>query len=79
MGLPAKRFSDGVFFLRAESGPILRAYWELVDKFMSLHKFIPQPRLWGGATGNRKVIGVSLHKSDLVYQHFSVNRDIHNM
>ena len=49
-----------VFFWRAESGPILRAYWELVDHFLSLHAFIPQPRLWRGATGNRKVIGVSL-------------------
>ena len=58
MGPPAKRFSDGVFWW-AESGPILCAYWELVDQFLSLHAFIPQPRLWGGATGNRKVIGVS--------------------
>ena len=58
MGPPAKRFSDGVFW-QAESGPILRAYWELVDQFLSLHAFIPRPQLWRGATGNRKVIGVS--------------------
>ena len=58
MGPPAKRFSGG-FFLRAESSRILRAYWELVDQFLSLHVFIPRPRLWRGATGNRKVIGVS--------------------
>ena len=32
-----------VFFWRAESGPILRAYWELVDQFLSLHAFIPRP------------------------------------
>ena len=56
MGPPAKRFSDGDFW-RAESGPILRAYWELVNQFLSLHAFIPW--LWRGATGNRKVIGVS--------------------
>ena len=37
----------------------LRAYWELVDQFLSLHAFIPRPHLWRGATGNRKVIGVS--------------------
>ena len=43
-----------VFFWWAKSGRILRAYWELVD-----HAFIPRPRLWRGATGNRKVIGVS--------------------
>ena len=48
-----------VFFWRAESGPILRADWELVNQFLSLHAFIPRPRLWRGATGNRKVIGVS--------------------
>ena len=48
-----------VFFWRAKSGPILRAYWELVDQFLSLHAFIPRPRLWRGATGNRKAIGVS--------------------
>ena len=48
-----------VFFWRAESGPILRAYWELVDQCLSLHASIPRPRLWRGATGNRKVIGVS--------------------
>ena len=58
MGLPAKRFSGGVF-LAGESSRILRAYWELVDQFLSLHVFIPRPRLWRGATGNRKVIGVS--------------------
>ena len=58
MGPPAKRFLDGVF-LRAKSGPILRAYWELVDKFLSLHAFISHPRQWRGAKGNRKVIGVS--------------------
>ena len=60
MGPPVKRFSDGVFFWRAGSGPILRAYWELVDQFFSLQSFIPQLQLWRGATGNRKVIGVSL-------------------
>ena len=49
-----------VFFWLADSGPILRAYWELVDQFLSLHAFIPRPRLWRGATGNRNVIGVSL-------------------
>ena len=48
-----------VFFWQAESSRILRAYWELVDQFLSLHVFIPRPRLWRGATGNRKVIGVS--------------------
>ena len=48
-----------VFFWQAKSGPILRAYWELFDHFLSLHAFIPRPRLWRGATGNRKVIGVS--------------------
>ena len=32
-----------VFFWRAGSGPILRAYWELVDQFFSLHAFIPRP------------------------------------
>ena len=48
-----------VFFWRAESSRILRAYWELVDQFLSLHAFIPRPLLWRGATGNRKVIGVS--------------------
>ena len=35
-----------VFFWRAESSRILRAYWELVDQFLSLHVFIPRPRLW---------------------------------
>ena len=30
-----------VFFWRVDSGPILRAYWELVDHFLSLHVFIP--------------------------------------
>ena len=45
-----------VFFWRAESDPILRAYWELVDQFFSLHAFIPRPQLWRGVTGNRKVI-----------------------
>ena len=58
MGLPAKRFSDG-FFWQAKSGSILCAYLELVDQFLSLHAFIPRPWLWRGATGNRKVIGVS--------------------
>ena len=53
MGPPAKRFSDGVFVA------ILRAYRELVDQLLSLHAFIPRSRLWRGATGNRKVIGVS--------------------
>ena len=48
-----------VFFWRVESGPILRAYWELVDQFLSLHAFIPRPKLWRGATGNRRAIGVS--------------------
>ena len=48
-----------VFYWRAESSPILPAYWELVDQFLSLHAFIYRPRLWRGATGNRKVIGVS--------------------
>ena len=48
-----------VFFWRAESSWILRAYWELVDQFLSLHVFIPRPRLWRGATGKRKVKGVS--------------------
>ena len=48
-----------VFFWWAESGPILRAKWELVDQFLSLHAFIPRTRLLRGATGNRKVIGVS--------------------
>ena len=48
-----------VFFWRAESSRILRANWELVDQFLSLHVFIPRSRLWRGATGNRKVIGVS--------------------
>ena len=32
-----------VFFWQAERGPILRAYWELVDQFLSLHSFIPDP------------------------------------
>ena len=59
MGPPAKHFSDGVF-LAAESSRILHAYWELVDQFLSLHVFIPRPRLWRGATGNRKVIAVFL-------------------
>ena len=63
-----------VFFWRADSGPILRAYWELVNQFLSLHVFIPRPRLWRGARGNKNI-----NKSDLVYQHFSVNRDIPNM
>ena len=58
LGPPAKCFSDGVFW-RAESGPILHAYWELVNQFLSLHAFIPRPQLQQGATGNRKVIGVS--------------------
>ena len=49
-----------VFFWRAESGPIL---WEQVDQFLSLHAFIPQPQLWQGATGKRKVIGVSNTKA----------------
>ena len=57
MGPPAKRFWDGVFW-RAQSGPIVRAYWELVYQFLSLHAFIPRPRLWRGATGNRQVKGV---------------------
>ena len=57
MGPPANAFQM-VFFWRAESGPILRAYWNLVDQFLSLHAFIPRPRLSRGATGNRKVIGV---------------------
>ena len=48
-----------VFFWRAERSRILRAYWELVYQFLSLHVFIPRPRLWRDATGNRKVIGVS--------------------
>ena len=48
-----------VFFWQAESSRILHAYWELVDQFLSLHVYIPRPRLWRGATGNRKVIGVS--------------------
>ena len=48
-----------MFFWRAESSRILCANWELVDQFLSLHVFIPRPRLWRGATGNRKVIGVS--------------------
>ena len=78
MGPPAKRFWM-VFFWRAKSGPILRAYWELVDQFLSLHAFIPWPRLWRGATGNRKVIWVSPTQKRLVYQHFPVNWDIHNM
>ena len=43
-----------VFFWRAESGPILRAYWELVNQFLSLYAFIPRPRLWRGATVNRR-------------------------
>ena len=51
-----------VFFWQAESSRILRAYWELVDQFLSLH-----------------VCELVPHKSDLVYQYFSVNRDIHNM
>ena len=51
MGPPAKRFSGGVF-LAGQSSWILRAYWELVDQFFSLHVFIPRPRLWRGATGN---------------------------
>ena len=42
MGPPAKRFLDGVFW-RAESGPLLRAYWELVDQFLSLHNLFPDP------------------------------------
>ena len=58
MGPPAKAFRM-VFFWRAESGPILRAYWELVDQFLSLHAFIPRPQIWRGVTENRKVIGVS--------------------
>ena len=44
-----------VFFWRANNAPILRAYWELVDQFLSLHVFIPRP----GARRNRNVIGVS--------------------
>ena len=32
-----------VFFWQAESSWILRAYWELVDQFLSLHVFIPRP------------------------------------
>ena len=48
-----------VFFWQVESSWSLRAYWELVDQFLSLHVFIPRPRPWRGATGNRKVIGVS--------------------
>ena len=69
-----------VFFWRAESGPILRAYWELADQFLSLHAFIPRPQLWRGATRNRKVIGVSpTQKRFGVSAFFSVNRDIHNM
>ena len=35
-----------VFFWRAENGPILHAYWELVDQFLSLHAFIPRPQLF---------------------------------
>ena len=57
MGPPANAFWM-VFFWWAESDQILRAYWELVDQFLSLHAFIPRPRLWRGATGNKKVIGV---------------------
>ena len=68
-----------VFFWRAESGPILCAYWELVDQFLSLHAFIPRPRLWRGATGNRKVIGVSPTQKQFGISAFSVNRDIYNM
>ena len=56
MGPPEKRFSDGVFLAGREWPD---AYWELVDQFFSLHAFIPRPRLWQGAIGNRKVIGVS--------------------
>ena len=57
---PASKMLFGwCFFWQAESSRILRAYWELVDQFLSLHVFIPRPRLWRGATGNRKVIGVS--------------------
>ena len=48
-----------VFFWWAESGRILPAYWELVDQFLSIHVFIARPGLWRGATGRRKVIGVS--------------------
>ena len=58
MGVPAKRFSDGVFLAGREWPDFFHAYWELVDQFLSLHAFIPQPRLLRGATGNRKVIGV---------------------
>ena len=56
---PASETLFGCFFWRAESGPILRAYWELLDQFLSLLALIPRPRLWRGATGNRKAIGVS--------------------
>ena len=48
-----------VFFWQAESSRNLCAYWELVDQFLSLHVFIPRPRLWRGATEYRKVIGGS--------------------
>ena len=58
MGPPANALRM-VFFWWAESAPILRVYWELVDQFLSLHAFISQPRLRQGATGNKKVIGVS--------------------
>ena len=32
-----------VFFWRGESSRILRANWEVVDQFLSLHVFIPRP------------------------------------
>ena len=32
-----------VFFWRAESSRILRAYWERVDQFLSLHVLFPDP------------------------------------
>ena len=60
MGSPAKRFSDGVFLAGREwpDFTCLLGASE-VDQFLSLHAFIPRTRLWRGATGNRKVIGVS--------------------
>ena len=36
------RFLDGVFW-QAESGLLLRAYWELVDQFLSLHDLFAYP------------------------------------
>ena len=78
MGLPAKCFSDGVFLVDREWPDFTCLLGASRSVFESTCIY-SQTWLRPGATGNMKVIEVSPQKSDLVYQHFSVNRDIHNM